>query len=94
MQQLVHYSPPPPVHEEQTEAIWDPFKPIDKKQRSALTRFLNSRKKMRHTVEFDELSKEFFTIIMCSGGWLKNDARIIHIYILTMVINVLFTFTF
>ena len=85
MQQLVHYSPPPPVHEEQTEAIWNPFKPIDKKQRSALTRFLNSRKKMRHTVEFDELSKEFFTIMMSSGGWLKDEVCIIHIYVLTMV---------
>ena len=85
MQQLVHYSPPPPVHEEQTEAIWDPFKPIVKKQKDALAKFLKDRKKKRHTVEFDKLSKEFFTIMMFSGGWLKDEVCIIHIYVLTMV---------
>ena len=85
MQQLVHFSPPPPVHEEQIEAIWDPYKPIVKKQRDALGRFLKDRKKKRHTVEFDELSKEFFTIMMSSGGWLKDEVCIIHIYVLTMV---------
>ena len=81
MQQLVHYSPPPPP----PEANWDPYKPVDKKQRDALGRFLKDRKKKRHTVEFDELSKEFFTIMMSSGGWLKDEICIIHIYVLTMV---------
>ena len=81
MQQLVHYSPPPPP----PEANWDPYKPVDKKQRDALGRFLKDRKKKRHTVEFDELSKEFFTIMMSSGGWLKDEVCIIHIYVLTMV---------
>ena len=76
---MVHYSPPPP------EANWDPYKPIVKKQRDALGRFLKDRKKKRHTVEFDELSKEFFTIMMSSGGWLKDEVCIIHIYVLTMV---------
>ena len=81
MQQLVHYSPPPPP----PEANWDPYKPVDKKQRDALGRFLKDRKKKRHTVEFDELSKEFFTLMMSSGGWLKDEVCIIHIYVLTMV---------
>ena len=81
MQQLVHYSPPPPP----PEANWDPYKPVDKKQRDALGRFLKDRKKKRHTVEFDELSKEFFTIMMSSGGWLKDEVCIIHIYVLTMI---------
>ena len=78
---MVHYSPPPPP----PEANWDPYKPVDKKQRDALGRFLKDRKKKRHTVEFDELSKEFFTIMMSSGGWLKDEVCIIHIYVLTMV---------
>ena len=78
---MVHYSPPPPP----PEANWDPYKPVDKKQRDALGRFLKDRKNKRHTVEFDELSKEFFTIMMSSGGWLKDEVCIIHIYVLTMV---------
>ena len=77
---MVHYSPPPPP-----EANWDPYKPVVKKQRDALARFLKDRKKKRHTVEFDELSKEFFTIMMSSGGWLKDEVCIIHIYVLTIV---------
>ena len=82
---MVHFSPPPPVHEEQTEAIWDPNKPIVKKRKDALGRFLKYRKKKRHTVEFDDLLKEFFTTMMYSGGWLKDEVCIIHIYVLTMV---------
>ena len=78
---MVHFSPPQPALEGQTHVIWDPYQPIDKKQKDALAKFIKDRKKKRHTVEFDNLLKKFFQLFMSNGGWLKDKVCIIHIYV-------------
>ncbi|KAF3443744.1 hypothetical protein FNV43_RR13434 [Rhamnella rubrinervis] len=86
-QQIVAYTPPPPSPASEQEphypihVVWDPFKPVDKKKKAALSKFLKDRKSKLSTVDgFDKISKEVYNIFLASGGWLNNDGMDVVLY--------------
>ncbi|KAF3450544.1 hypothetical protein FNV43_RR06631 [Rhamnella rubrinervis] len=73
--QIVAYTPPPPSPAPEQEphypihVVLDPFKPVDKKKKAALSKFLKDRKSKLSTVDgFDKINKEVYNIFLVGGG--------------------------
>ncbi|KAF3439360.1 hypothetical protein FNV43_RR17637 [Rhamnella rubrinervis] len=93
-QQIVAYTPPPPSPAPEQEphhpihVVCDPFKPVDKKKKAALSKFLKDRKSKLSTVDgFDKISKEVYNIFLASGGWLNNDGMDVVLYFIRKMID-------